>query len=112
MRTVEEIVAELNLLPPQERLRLIEKVTVRRQEEETTEEARLAALDAFLALAGRAETNYTDVASNKYKDRETKPWPQRKPRKQGCHCEELEATKHSQDAGKDCFAALAMTPGR
>jgi len=46
-----------------------------------------------------------------YKDRETKPRKQRKPRQQRCHCEELEATKHSQDAGKDCFAALAMTPG-
>jgi hypothetical protein len=67
MRTVEEIVEEINLLPLQERLRLIEKVTVCGQEEKTAEEARLAALDAFLALAERAETDYSDVASDKYK---------------------------------------------
>ena len=67
MRTVEELVEEIKLLPPQERLRLIEKVTVRGQEEKTGEEARLAALDSFLALAGRAETDYSAVASDKYK---------------------------------------------
>lgn len=67
MRTVEEIVEEINLLPPQERLRLIEKVTVCGQEEKTVEEARLAAFDVFLALAGKAETDYSDVASDKYK---------------------------------------------
>ena len=68
MRTVEEIVAEINLLPLQERLRLIEKVIAREQDENTVEKtARLAALDAFLRLAGSAETDYPDVASDKYK---------------------------------------------
>ena len=67
LRTVEEIVEEINLLPPQERLRLIEQVTVRGQEEKITEEVGLAALDAFLAMAGKAEIDYSDVASDKYK---------------------------------------------
>lgn len=67
MRTVEEIVAEINLLPLQEHLRLIEKVRAREQDENIVETARLAALDAFLRLAGSAETDYPDVASDKYK---------------------------------------------
>jgi hypothetical protein len=67
MRTVEEIVEEINLLPLQERLRLIEKVIVRKQGEDTVEEARLMALEAFLMLAGSAETDSLDVASDKYK---------------------------------------------
>ena len=67
MRTVEEIVEEINLLPLQERLRLIEKVIVRKQGEDTVEEARLVALEAFLMLAGSAETDSPDVASDKYK---------------------------------------------
>lgn len=67
MRTVEEIVEEIRLLSPQERLRLVEKIAVVGQEESTVEETQLAALDAFLALAGTAETDYTDVSSDKYK---------------------------------------------
>ena len=67
MRTVEEIVEEIKTLPLPERIRLIEQVTVGVKEEKTTEEVRLAALDVFLALAGKAETDSTDVASDKYK---------------------------------------------
>jgi hypothetical protein len=67
MRTVEEIVEEIKLLSPQERFRLVEKITVIGQEESAVEGKRLAALDAFLALAGTVETKYTDVSSNKYR---------------------------------------------
>jgi hypothetical protein len=67
MRTVEEIVEEIKLLSPQERLRLVEKIEVLGQDESAAEEARLAALDAFLTLAGTAATDYTDVSSDKYK---------------------------------------------
>jgi hypothetical protein len=67
MLTVEEIVEEIKLLSPQERLRLVEKIGILGQDESTVEETRLAALDAFLALAGTAETDYMDVSSDKYK---------------------------------------------
>ena len=67
MRTVEELVEEIKLLSPQERLRLVEKIAVLVQDEGAIEAPRLAALDAFLALAGTAETEYTDVSSDKYK---------------------------------------------
>jgi len=68
MRTVEEIVEEIKLLSPQERLCLIEKITHLNQHKDVaTESARLTALDVFLALAGTAETDSTDVASDKYK---------------------------------------------
>ena len=67
MRTVEEIVEEIKLLSPQERLHLVEKIAVVGQDESAVEETRLAALDAFLALAGTAETDYTDGSSDKYK---------------------------------------------
>ena len=67
MRTVEEIVEDIKLLSPQERLRLVDKIIVLGQNERTVEETQLAALDAFLALAGTAETDYTDVSSDKYK---------------------------------------------
>ena len=39
------------------------------------------------------------------------PGHREKHRRQGCHCEKLQATKQSQYSGKDCFAPLAMTPG-
>ena len=67
MRTVEEIVEEIKLLSPQERLRLVEKIGVLGQDDRAVEETRLAALDAFLALAGTVETDCTDVSSEKYK---------------------------------------------
>jgi len=68
MRTVEEIVEEVKLLSPQERLRLKEKIEDLSQDENAAAEAaRLAALDAFLALAGTAEADYSDVSSDKYK---------------------------------------------
>lgn len=67
MRTVEEIVEEIKLLSPQERLRLLEEIKVLGQDESAAEEARLAAFDAFLKLAGTAEVDDTDVSSDKYK---------------------------------------------
>ncbi len=68
MRTVEEIVEEVKLFSPQERLRLMEKIdSLGRNERIVADETQLAALDTFLALAGTAETTDTDVSSDKYK---------------------------------------------
>ena len=68
MRTVEEIVEEVKLFSPQERLRLMKQIeSLNRDEEVVADEAQLAALDTFLALAGTAETTDTDVSSDKYK---------------------------------------------
>ena len=68
MRTVEEIVEQVKHLSPQDRRRLIEQIQDLGPEEETAAEApRLAALDAFLALAGAADSDHTDVSSDKYK---------------------------------------------
>ncbi len=73
MRTVGEIIEEVKLLSPQEKLRLIEEMDrLGRDEESVADEAQLAALDTFLALAGTAEASDmeatdTDVSSNKYK---------------------------------------------
>ncbi len=68
MRTVEEIIEEVKLFSPQERLRLMKQIdSLSRDEEVVADEAQLAALDTFLALAGTAETTDTDVSSDKYK---------------------------------------------
>jgi hypothetical protein len=68
MRTVEEIVEEVRHLSPQDRRRLIRAVeNLGRDKPSATEAARLAALDAFLALAGTADTEQADVSSDKYK---------------------------------------------
>jgi hypothetical protein len=68
MRTIEEIMEEVKLFPPQERLRLMEKIDRLDQNEGiVADETQLTALDTFLALAGTAETTDTDVSSNKYK---------------------------------------------
>lgn len=68
MRTVEEIVEEAKLLSPPERLQLIEQLGVLIQDKDVlAKEARFAALETFLALAGTAETDWADVASDKSK---------------------------------------------
>jgi hypothetical protein len=68
MRTVEEIVEEVKLFSPQERLRLMEKIdSLGQNEGGVADETQLAALDTFLALAGTAETTDTDVSGDKYK---------------------------------------------
>ena len=68
MRTIEEIVEEVKLFPPQERLRLIEKINgISQDEGVVADETQLAALDTFLALAGTAETTDRDVSGDKYK---------------------------------------------
>lgn len=68
MHTVEEIVEEVKLLSPQERLRLMEKIArLARNEKSVADETQLAALDPFLALAGTAEATDTDVSSDKHR---------------------------------------------
>jgi hypothetical protein len=68
MRTIEEIVEDIKQLSPQDRLRLVTELEALGPDETlATEAARTAALDAFLALAGTAVSDHTDVASDKYK---------------------------------------------
>lgn len=68
MRTIEEIMEEVKMFSPQERLHLMEKIDRLDQNEGiVADETQLAALDTFLTLAGTAETTETDVSSDKCK---------------------------------------------
>lgn len=71
MRTVEELIEEVKHLSAQERSRLVEAIgdldqNGHQDDKANSKASQAAALDAFLALAGTAETEYTDVSDNKY----------------------------------------------
>ncbi len=71
MRTVEEILEDVQHLSPRDIKRLMDRLEDLAEgesdESAAAEAARLAALDSFIELAGTAHTDYTDVSSDKYK---------------------------------------------
>ena len=77
MHKVERIIEQARRLPARDRQKLIAALTGSRSNGKRASKAtkrraasmtdRLAALDGFLALAGTAHSDYTDVSSDKYK---------------------------------------------
>ena len=77
MDKVQRIIEEARRLPARDRQKLIAALTKSRSNGKRASKVtkrraagaidRLAALDGFLALAGTAHSDYTDVSSDKYK---------------------------------------------
>lgn len=66
MQTLDELLEAARRLPEDERKRLIEELEATLRPPRVSEQQRRAALEQWLARAGTAHADATDVASDKY----------------------------------------------